>query len=69
MIYPLAQGCVNMFSPTTGMVVIQSEVAKVNYGKALPWLGMFAGVTMLLGIITSTLVIGAECLINGLAIF
>ncbi len=69
MIYPLAQGCVNMFSPTTGMVVIQSEVAKVNYGKALPWLGMFAGVTMLLGIITSTLVIGAECLIHGLAIF
>ncbi len=69
MIYPLAQGCVNMFSPTTGIVVVQSEVARVNYGKALPMLALCAGVTMVLGIITSILVIGGESLAAGIPLF
>ncbi len=69
MIYPLAQGCVNMFSPTTGIVVVQSEVARVNYGKALPMLGLCAAVTMVLGVITSILVIGGESLAAGIPLF
>ncbi len=45
-----------MFSPITGMAVIQCDVAKVNFGKTSPWLGVFAGVTMWLGTFTSSLV-------------
>ncbi len=53
LVYPLAQGCINMFSPTAGITVVQAEVAKVNYTKALPLLATFAGITFVVGTLTS----------------
>ncbi len=47
--YPLAQGIINMFMPTTGLVVAQAEVAKVNFGKAMPILMGCAAATALIG--------------------
>ncbi len=69
MIYPLAQGCVNMFSPTTGIVIVQSDISRVSYSKSLPILGGFAGITMGLGIITSLIILSAEATIQGVQIF
>ncbi len=49
--YPLAQGTINMFMPTTGIVVAQAEVSNVDFGKALPILAGVAVGTMILGMI------------------
>ncbi len=49
--YPLAQGTINMFMPTTGIVVAEAEVAKVGFGKAFPILMGTAFATMLLGML------------------
>ncbi len=55
--YPLAQGTINMFMPTTGLVIAQAEVAKVNFGKALPILTIAALGTAIIGmtIITTSI--------------
>ncbi len=59
MVYPLAQGCVNMFSPT-GTAVIQAQQSNVSYGKVLPWLLGFAGALLALGAILIAIILGAE---------
>ncbi|NOQ50516.1 MAG: hypothetical protein GQ557_02525, partial [Mycoplasmataceae bacterium] len=59
-VYPLAQGTINMFSPTTGLVVAQAEASKVSYGKAMPILALCALITMITGMLiisTSTMFI------------
>ncbi len=48
--YPLAQGLVNMISPTTGLVVAQAEVAGSNYGKTFPLLLSYGVVIAVVGI-------------------
>ncbi len=53
LVYPIAQGVVNMFSPTQGIVLVQCEVSRVSYSKALPWLGGLAAVTFVVGSITA----------------
>ncbi len=60
MVYPLAQGCVNMFSPTTGLVVVQAEQSKVSYGKVLPLLAGYAATIFVVGIICTALILGGE---------
>ncbi len=51
--YPLAQGVINMFMPTTGLVVAQAQVARVNFGKALP---MLTGVAIGAALIGMTII-------------
>ncbi len=36
-LYPLAQGIINMWCPTTGLVITQAEASHTNYGKILPY--------------------------------
>ncbi|BDU67779.1 MAG: hypothetical protein TYPL_4320 [Candidatus Tyloplasma litorale] len=60
MVYPLAQGCVNAFSPTTGLVVVQAEQSKVGFGKALPWLAGYAGMIFVVGIISIVSLLAIE---------
>ena len=48
--YPLAQGLVNMISPTTGLVVAQAEVAGSNFGKTFPLLLSYGAVIAVAGI-------------------
>lgn len=60
MAYPLAQGVVNMFSPTTGLVVVQAEQSKVSFGKVLPILAGYAATIFIVGIIMISLVLGLE---------
>ncbi len=50
-VYPLGQGIINMCSPTTGLVVAQAEISRVNFGKAFPILAGCAVVTALLGML------------------
>ncbi len=65
MVYPLAQGCVNMFSPT-GTAVIQCNQSKVSYGKAMPWLIGFAATLLIVGAILCSLILGVE---NALGVY
>ncbi len=60
MVYPLAQGVVNMFSPTTGLVIVQSETGNVNYGKILPLLAGYAATIFIVGALVSSVIIGVE---------
>lgn len=59
LVYPLAQGCVNMFSPT-GTAVIQCNQSKVSYNKALPWLMGFALTLLLVGALLIATILGLE---------
>lgn len=59
LVYPLAQGCVNMFSPT-GTAVIQCNQSKVSYGKALPWLLGFAITLLAIGAILISGILSIE---------
>ncbi|NQX83087.1 MAG: hypothetical protein HRS50_00010 [Mycoplasmataceae bacterium] len=56
MIYPLAQGVINMFSPSTGIIVVQAEQSKVNFGKIMPLLIIYAVMILGIGIISSSLI-------------
>ncbi len=49
--YPLGQGVINMFMPTTGLVVAQAEVSRVNFGKAFKILGIAALGTAIIGMV------------------
>ncbi len=49
-LYPLAQGLVNMASPTTGLVVAQAEASNTSYAKSVPLLLSYAGVIAVIGI-------------------
>ncbi len=49
-LYPLAQGLVNMTSPTTGLVVAQAEASRTNYARTLPMLLTYAGVIAIVGV-------------------
>ncbi len=64
MVYPLAQGVINMFSPTTGLIVIQAEQSKTSYGKVLPVLAGYAAVIFLVGIISISLIMTGEIAIS-----
>lgn len=54
MIYPLAQGVINMFCPTTGLVIVQSQQSNVTFGRVMPWLAAYAGVIAIVGLICSS---------------
>ena len=56
MAYPLAQGVINMFSPTTGLIVIQAEQSRTSYGKVLPLLAGYAGIIFVVGVISISLI-------------
>lgn len=60
MIYPLAQGVINMFSPTTGLVVVQAEQSRVSFGKILPWLATYAGIILMVGLVSTTTIMLIE---------
>ena len=49
-LYPLAQGLINMTSPTTGLVVAQAEVSRTNFAKVFPLLISYAGVLAAIGL-------------------
>lgn len=49
-LYPLAQGLVNMTSPTTGLVVAQAEASNTDYARTLPLLVGYAGVIAVVGV-------------------
>lgn len=65
MVYPLAQGTVNMFSPT-GTAVIQADQSKVSYGKVFPYLIGFASVLLVIGGIS---IFGLLAIENSLGIY
>lgn len=50
-VYPLAVGIINMFSPTTGIVIVQSEYSNVPYSKSFKVLGGYALMLILLSFI------------------
>ncbi len=54
-LYPLAQGLVNMTSPTTGLVVAQAEASNTSYAKSVPLLVGYAGVIAVVGVIVVSL--------------
>ncbi len=60
MVYPLAQGVVNMFSPTTGLVVVQAEQSKVSFGKVMPLLAGYAAAIFIVGIVLTSVILGVE---------
>lgn len=49
-VYPLAQGLVNMTSPTTGLVIAQAEASQTDYGRNVPLLLSYAGMLAIAGI-------------------
>ncbi len=53
-VYPLAQGIINMCMPTTGMVVVEADLARVNFGKAFKLLGIAAIAIGLMGMLIIT---------------
>lgn len=53
--YPIAQGVINMFSPTTGLVVAQAEKSQVSFGKAYKNLTGFAIATAIVGMTIVTI--------------
>lgn len=65
LVYPLAQGCVNMFSPT-GTAVIQCNQSKVTYSKAFPWLIGYAFSLLIVGAILISIILGVE---NALGVY
>ncbi len=54
-LYPLAQGLVNMTSPTTGLVVAQAEASNTSYAKAVPLLVSYAAVIAVAGVVIVSL--------------
>ncbi len=60
MAYTLAQGVLNMFSPTTGLVVVQAEQSKVSFCKVLPILAGYAATIFIVGIVMISLVLGLD---------
>lgn len=49
-LYPLAQGVINMWCPTTGLVVTQAEASHTNYGKVIPYTLGYAIVISIVGL-------------------
>ena len=60
MVYPLAQGVINMCSPTTGLILVQAETSKVNFSKSLPYLCAYAGTILIVGLAIILTIIGIE---------
>lgn len=54
-LYPLAQGLVNMSSPTTGLVIAQAEASRASYAKAFPFLLGYAITLAVVGVVMVTL--------------
>lgn len=54
-LYPLAQGLVNMISPTTGLCVAQAEASNTSFGKALPLLAVYGASIAAAGLIIVSL--------------
>lgn len=50
-LYPLAQGLVNMSSPTTGLVIAQAEASRADYGKSFPLLIGYAATLAVVGVL------------------
>jgi len=59
-VYPLAQGIINMFVPTTGLVLTQAEASRVNFAKIMPKSATFAGILAIVGISIIALIIGLK---------
>ncbi len=59
MAYPLAQGCVNMFTPT-GTAVVQAQQSNVSYSKILPWIGGYACALLIIGAFLISIILGLE---------
>lgn len=51
-IYPLAQGLINMTSPTSGITITQAELSRVNFAKVFPWTLMYGLVITVVGVIS-----------------
>ncbi len=51
-VYPLAQGVINMFSPTTGLVITQAEASRTEYGKVVKWSAGYSLVILLVGVVS-----------------
>ncbi len=60
MAYPLAQGVINMFSPTTGLIVIQAEQSRTSYGKVAPVLMGYAATIFIVGVLAIVMILGIE---------
>jgi len=54
-LYPLAQGLVNMTSPTTGLVIAQAEASRASYSKSVPLLLTYAIVLAVIGVTITSL--------------
>ncbi len=51
-VYPLAQGVINMFSPTTGLVITQAEASRTEYGSVVKWSSGYALTILIVGVIS-----------------
>ncbi len=51
-VYPLAQGVINMFSPTTGLVITQAEASRTEYGSVVKWSAGYALTILIVGVIS-----------------
>jgi len=49
-LYPLAQGVINMWCPTTGLVITQAESSHTDYGRVMPYTLSYAIVISLVGL-------------------
>lgn len=49
-LYPLAQGVINMWCPTTGLVITQAEASHTNYGRVIPYTLSYAILISIVGL-------------------
>ncbi len=50
--YPLAQGVINMFSPTTGLVITQAEASRIDYWEVLPYTFAYGMIMLVIGVVS-----------------